>query len=102
MISNSEGAFVQRHLIADNILISFEILHAKSGDSSLDGSMAIKLDMSKAFDLVEWPFLASIMLHLSFCQSWVDLVMMCAKSASFSFLGNGAPKGHIISSQGIG
>ncbi|XP_075640505.1 uncharacterized protein LOC142612276 [Castanea sativa] len=46
------------HLITDNILVAYETLHSmhvrKKGKK---GSIALKLDISKAYDRVEWPFL---------------------------------------------
>lgn len=36
-----------------------------------DGWAAIKLDTSKAYDRVEWPFLEAMMLRLGFCDEWV-------------------------------
>jgi len=41
------------------------------------------------------------MLKLGFKAQWVDLVMRCVKSASFLFLINGCPSGHILPSRGI-
>ena len=66
IISNTQGAFTQGRLISDNILMAFEILHTMRGDASSNGSMAIKLDMSKAYDRVEWAFLSRAMLKLGF------------------------------------
>ena len=42
--------------------------------------MAIKLDISKAYDRVEWGFLKHIMLKLGFDVQWVQLAMetICA------------------------
>jgi len=56
IISDTQRAFVHRPLISDNILIAFGVLHAMHGDNATMNSMAIKLDMSKAFDRIEWPF----------------------------------------------
>jgi len=96
IISSTQGAFTQGCLISDNILVAFEVMHAMQGDTCSTGSMVVKLDMAKAFDQIEWPFLSAVMLKLGFQPEWVNLVIRCVKSASFSFLINGYPSGHII------
>ena len=62
IISDTQSAFIQGRLITDNILTAYEVLHAMRYDSSVSGAMALKLDMAKAFDRVEWSFLSGIML----------------------------------------
>jgi len=57
IVSDSQSAFIPGRLITDNIIAAFELFHAMKGDNNKHGSMAIKLDMAKAFDRVEWPFL---------------------------------------------
>ncbi|XP_070668930.1 uncharacterized protein [Malus domestica] len=54
-----------------------------------EGSFALKLDMSKAYNRVEWNFLEAVMLRLGFDSRWVAVVMMCVKSVSYYFLVNG-------------
>ncbi|GAA0147477.1 hypothetical protein LIER_07165 [Lithospermum erythrorhizon] len=57
--------------------------------------MAIKLDMSKAYDRVEWNFLEAIMIKLGFCRRWVEWTMALVSFVSYSVLVNGAPRGFI-------
>jgi len=47
--------------------------------------MAIKFDMSKAYDQVEWGFLSNVMLKLDFRQHWVDLIVRSVQLAPFFF-----------------
>ena len=63
--------------------------------------MALKLDMSKAYDRVEWSFLRDIMKQMGFNDRWVALVMECVTIVLYSLLVNGEPQGNIKPSRGI-
>ena len=58
IISPFQSAFLPSRLITDNILAAYETLHTMHSRTwSKVGYMGIKLDMSKAYDRVEWAFL---------------------------------------------
>lgn len=65
------------------------------------GQMAIKMDISKVYDRVEWDFLRNIMVKLGFDVRWIQLAMETVCTASYSVLINGEPKGYILPSRGI-
>ena len=50
--------------------------------------MALKLDLSKAYDSVVWNFLEAIMRKISFPDQWVHLIMTCIRTVTYAVLIN--------------
>ena len=58
VISDVQSAFVPNRLITNNIIVVYELLHRmRNQRKGRMGQMAVKLEISKAYDQVEWGFL---------------------------------------------
>ena len=102
LVSKSQSAFMSDRLISDNIIVVLETLHHLNTKKKVKtGYMAIKLDMSKVYDRVEWAFLEKLMAKLGFDNRWISFVSSCIRSVSFSVLVNGEPHGNFIPNRGL-
>ncbi|XP_050233384.1 uncharacterized protein LOC126681873 [Mercurialis annua] len=102
IVGESQCAFIQGRLISDNILIAGKVSHYLNRKTQgKDGVAVLKVDMSKAYDRIEWHFLRAIMLKFGFHEKWVQLVMACVTTVSYTFLVNGRELGPLIPSRGL-
>lgn len=102
VFSEYQSAFISGQLITDNILMAHELTHKlKHLKKSNEGFLSIKVDMSKAFDRVDWRFLRQMMLKLGFAESLVDKIMMCVEFVTFKVKINGQESEVISPGRGI-
>ena len=72
--------------------------HKKEGKENF---MAVKLNMSKAYDRVEWGFIEGVMEKMGFHGKWIQLIMKCITTVSYSVIINGAVHGSIFHTRGL-
>ena len=61
LISEQQNVFMSNRLISYNILVALETLYYMRNHSTSKSSfIALKLDKSKAYDLVEWKYMENV------------------------------------------
>ncbi|CAM9004002.1 unnamed protein product [Rhodiola kirilowii] len=102
VISTEQSAFVKSRLITDNFIIAHECSHfIKNYRRGATVYGSLKLDMSKAYDRIEWNFLEIVLLQLGFDMCWVRKVMKYVKSVRYCVRVNGAISGFFTPGRGL-
>jgi hypothetical protein len=102
LIAPMQCAFVPRRMITDNTLIAFECLHAiEQGNSRCKEFGALKLDLTKAYDRVDWEYLEGVLKRLGFHRKWAQWIMACVTTVRYSIRFNNVPLEPFTPSHGV-
>lgn len=102
VIEDHQGAFLKGRQIYYNIIVAHEILDTlRKKRIGKYGSMVLKLDMSKAFDRIEWGFLRSLMLCVEFLELFIALLFNFICTISYSVKVNGINFGPFQPQRGV-
>jgi len=99
MVSPNQNAFIKGRFIQDNFMLVQQT--ARFFHQQKQPRILLKLDISKAFDSVSWPFLIEILQHLGLGQIWRDILCGLLSSSSTQVLLNGIPGKHIYHQRGL-
>ncbi|XP_042016195.1 uncharacterized protein LOC121764206 [Salvia splendens] len=96
----NQSGFIRGRLISDNVLLAKELFH-ELWKGVTSPNMVLKLDMEKAYDRVQWPFLLKVLKKMGFSNKWVGLIENCISPCWFSILINGSVAGFFKSSRSL-
>lgn len=94
-IEMNQCAFIKGRLLLENVLLATELVkdYHKPGISSRS---AIKLDISKAFDTIQWSFIEVVLQAMGYPDLFITWIMRCVDSAAFSVSVNGELEGFFL------
>ncbi|XP_062088542.1 uncharacterized protein LOC133795108 [Humulus lupulus] len=100
LVGQNQGAFVQGRSIAHNVMILQDILKNYRRKNTYP-RCTIKIDISKAYDTVDWNFIEDLLNALNMPSRFVQLVMTCIRSTTYSLLMNGRIQGGFQGAKGL-
>ncbi|XP_074293226.1 uncharacterized protein LOC141620191 [Silene latifolia] len=100
IVSPNQGGFVKGRNIIENVLICQDLVRLYNRKSASSRCL-IKIDLRKAYDTVEWPFLLSMLQALNFSQAFIDNIMTCVTTTAYSLSLNGSSFGFFQGKRGL-
>lgn len=101
IIHLNQATFIPNQSISDNCIINHEVMFYLNSKQGKTIFMAIKVDMAKAYDMVEWATLITILHNHGFCTRFCDLLIECLSTAQYFIIVNGSLCGFFSASRGI-
>uniref|UniRef100_A0A803QS55 Reverse transcriptase domain-containing protein n=1 Tax=Cannabis sativa TaxID=3483 RepID=A0A803QS55_CANSA len=100
LIHGNQGAFIKKRLLAHNVLILQDLLKGYTR-KSISSRCIMKIDLSKAYDTVDWCFVDDILKALRFPSKFISWILSCLQGASYSLLLNGRIQGSFKGEKGL-
>ncbi|XP_059629720.1 uncharacterized protein LOC132272631 [Cornus florida] len=99
LVGVEQCAFVKGRRIQNALIIAHDMV--RDFNNPKHPSMALKVDIIKAYGLVSWEFLLKALGFYGFSNKWINWVAAIFQSTRYSILLNGSPKGFIKPGRGL-
>ena len=100
IISVEQRGFVRDRSIVECVIIASEALNILD-KRQYGGNIALKVDISKAFDTLDWNFLIMVLHNFGFNTTFINWILAILQSARLSILVNGKAVGFFACSRGV-
>ncbi|KAE8736004.1 hypothetical protein F3Y22_tig00000218pilonHSYRG00138 [Hibiscus syriacus] len=97
----NQTSFVPGRTITDNFVITQDVIHCMRRKTGKSGWMALKIDLEKVYDRLEWSIIAATLSDIGIPEKLPDLIMQCATAVSTQILWNGEQSKYFIPSREI-
>ena len=100
IVSPYQFGFIRDRHIEDCIALASDcvnVLHKKC----YGGNLAMKIDIRKAFDTLDWSFLRRVLQAFGFSPVFMDWIDNILRSSRLSVMINGSPEGYFHCSRGV-
>lgn len=84
----------------DNVIIAQKIIHSLGQKKGRVGYMALKIDLEKAYDKIEWSFIRDMLIRVNLPTDLRDIIISCVSTVSTSILFNREALDQIYPSRG--
>ncbi|XP_057427344.1 uncharacterized protein LOC130720679 [Lotus japonicus] len=101
LIAPNQSSFIKGRSTVDNVLILQEVIHSFKSLKGKKGFMAIKLDLEKAYDRIQWPFIANTLRFFGFDDTFINLIEQCISTSSIAIAWRGEYLDSFKPSRGI-
>eukprot|EP00253_Pinus_taeda_P030826 PITA_30826 len=99
IISPEQTGFVEGRQILNGLVVAQEMIHSLNQQKRK--GMMIKLDLSKAYDRLNWKYLCAVLEAYGFAKRWIEWIFSMISTPFFSILVNGNPTKPFNASRGI-
>jgi len=100
IVDHAQAAFVKGRSLGDNVHLVQELLR-KYNRKRISPRCLFKVDLRKAYDSLDWGFVKQVMEGLGFPMLFIEWVMECISSPSYSLIINGSLKGFFKGRKGL-
>ena len=101
VINPCQAGFVPGRRTSDNIILVQEVIQTLKPKRGRAGYVALKLDLEKAYDRLEWSFIQESLEFFQMPPSFITLIMNMISSTRFHILRNRTPLPEVVPSRGV-